>query len=219
MNNSVNGYFYDIAWTAFYDTFRQLDVEGAQKISGLAQVARNAGWWFPMKDVVVLTERPTELHRDPQGRLHNEAGPAIRYPDGWGLWMWHGTRVPQDLIEKGWGLKQIFEERNSEIRRCAIEKIGWDVFIQESGLKMVASCPDPGNPPYHLALYDLPEEFEDMYDDHARILLCVNGSEERDGTRRRFGLPVPAHHSDPVEAAADLYGWPVAAYRQIEVRR
>ena len=42
---------------------------------------------------------------------------------------------------------------------------------------------------------------------------------EPDGTRRRYGLPVPAHHNDPVAAAADLYGWPVEAYRQLEVRR
>ncbi len=182
-------------------------------------VAQNAGWWFPMRDVVVLCERPTEIHRDPQGRLHCEDGPAVRYPDGFAVYSWHGNRVPQDLIEKGWGLKEIFEEPNSEIRRCAIEKIGWDIFIQESGLKKVASCPDPGNDPFHLALYDLPDELEELYEAPARILLCVNGTVERDGTRRRFGLPVPAHHHDPVEAAADLYGWPVAAYRQLEVRR
>jgi hypothetical protein len=219
MYNSVNGYYYDIAWTAWYDAFRRLGVPGCEKIVGLVQVAQNAGWWFPMKDAVVITERPTELHRDPQGRMHCDTGPAIRYPDGWGLHMWHGTRVPADLIEKGWGIREIFAEKNSEVRRCAIEKRGWDWFIQESGIKKVASAPDPGNAPYHIALYDLPDELEDMFDADARILLCVNGTEEKDGTRRRFGLPVPAHHTDPVAAAADLYGWPEAAYRQIEVRR
>ena len=28
-----------------------------------------------------------------------------------------------------------------------------------------------------------------------------------------------ARHDDPVAAAADLYGWPVEAYRRLEVRR
>jgi hypothetical protein len=185
----------------------------------MMRVAKSAGWWWPFANAVILTERPTSLHRDSQGRLHHETGPALAYPDGFAIWAWHGTRVPRDLIETGWDLKQIFDEPNAEIRRCAIERIGWDQFIQDSGLKKVASAPDPGNAPYHLALYDLPDELSDLYDDEARILLCVNGTEERDGTRHRFGLPVPAHHTDPVEAAADLYGWPVAAYRQMEVRR
>jgi hypothetical protein len=159
------------------------------------------------------------LHRDGQARLHCPDGPAVAYPDGWSVWSWHGTRVPQDLIETGWDTATILAERNAEIRRCAIERMGWGTFIQESGLSLVASAPDPGNAPHHLELYELPEELGDLYDDQARILLCVNGTAERDGTRHRFGLPVPAHHTDPVEAAADLYGWPVTAYRQLEVRR
>jgi hypothetical protein len=185
----------------------------------MMRVSQSAGWWWPFQNAVILTERPTSLHRDGQGRLHNETGPALAYPDGFAIWAWHGTRVPRDLIETNWNLKQIFDEPNAEIRRCAIEKIGWDQFIQESGLRKVASCPDPGNAPYHLALYELPEQLDNLYDEPARILLAVNGSPEPDGEHRRFGLPVPAHHTDPVEAAAEMYGWPVAAYQQLEHRR
>ena len=176
-----------------------------------------AGW--PFANAVILTERPTVLHRDGQARLHCEDGPALSYPDGFAIWAWHGVRVPQQLIETDWNLKQIFDEPNAEIRRCAIEKIRWDQFIQESGLKKVASAPDPGNAPYHLALYDLPDNLSDLYDAEARILLCVNGSPEPDGEHRRFGLPVPAHHNDPLEAASDVYCWPVETYRQLQVRR
>lgn len=70
-----------------------------------------------------------------------------------------------------------------------------------------------------LRLYDLPDALRDAYDEPARILLCTNGSEERDGTRHQFGLVVPAHHTDPVAAAADLYGVPRAAYAGLQVRR
>ena len=210
---------HEAGWLSFYDTFRRFGLECCERLNGLMQVAQNAGWWWPFRGAVILTERPTELHRDNQGRLHCETGPAIRYPDGWGVHAWHGTRVPADLITRKWTLQEIFAERNSEIRRCAIERIGWDVFIQESGLQKVASAPDPGNAPHHIALYDLPDELDDMFDARARILLCVNGTVEPDGERRRFGLPVPAHHNDPIAAAADLYGWPVEAYRRLEVRR
>ncbi len=188
-------------------------------VAGLSTVARNAGWWWPMRDTVILTDRPDTLHRDPQGRLHCETGPALRYRDGWAIHAIHGVRVPADLIEHGWDVARILEEGNAEVRRAAIELTGWEHFISDSGLTLVASAPDPGNPPHELELYDLPDRLRDMYDDQARILLCTNGSVEPDGTRRRYGLPVPAHHNDPVAAAADLYGWPVEAYRQLEVRR
>ena len=188
-------------------------------VEGLSTVARNAGWWWPMRDTVILTDRPDTLHRDPQGRLHCETGPALRYRDGWAIHAIHGVRVPADLIETGWDVKRTLEEDNAEVRRAAIELTGWDRFIADAGLTLVASAPDPGNPPHELELYDLPDRLRDMYDDQARILLCTNGSVEPDGTRRRYGLPVPAHHNDPVAAAADLYGWPAEAYRQLEVRR
>ena len=188
-------------------------------VEGLSTVARNAGWWWPMRDTVILTDRPDTLHRDPQGRLHCETGPALRYRDGWAIHAIHGVRVPADLIEQGWDADRVLSERNAEVRRAAIELTGWDRFIADAGLTLVASAPDPGNPPHELELYDLPDRLRDMYDDQARILICTNGSVEPDGTRRRYGLPVPAHHNDPVAAAADLYGWPVEAYRRLEVRR
>lgn len=52
-----------------------------------------------------------------------------------------------------------------------------------------------------------------LYDEPVRVLLCTNGSVERDGTRRKFGLTIPASIDDPIHAAAWTFDWPVAAYR------
>jgi hypothetical protein len=74
--------------------------------------------------------RRTDVRRldmsDEQGRLrlHHESGPAIVYPDGWALYSWHGTHVPSWVIEDPTAAR-IAEEANIEIRRCAIEHIGW----------------------------------------------------------------------------------------------
>lgn len=65
-------------------------------------------------------------------------------------------------------------------------------------------------------------------DDHAargvaddrriRLLMCTNGTAERDGTRRSYGLKVPAHVSDPVEAAAWTAGLSKDQYAQMARR-
>ena len=47
----------------------------------------DAGWWWPYEGVVVLTERPITLSRDPDGRLHSTTRQAIGYSDGWGIWV------------------------------------------------------------------------------------------------------------------------------------
>lgn len=177
------------------------------------------GWWWAMNDIAVLTRPPVTLRKDPDGQLHSEDGPAMQYQDGFSIYAWHNTLVPADLIESGWTPERIMKEPNTEIRRCAIERLGWDTYIEQAGLTPYASAPDPGNPGHDLQLYNIPHGLISDVDLRRRLLLCTNGSLERDGTRRRYGLLVPNWHQDPVAAAADLYGVPVEVYRDLEIRR
>lgn len=209
---------HDADWLSFYDfLWKEVGVEACARLEGLSQVAKSAGWWWPFKGAAIITERPHSLSVDGQGRLHHERGPALAYPDGFAMWSWHGTRVPRDLIEQGWDPARILREPNVEVRRCAIERIGWPTFVSQAGLKQVGSLEeDPGNPGCVISLYDLPEQ---VYDEPVRVLLCTNGSDERDGTRRQFGLTVPATMNDPVSAAAWTYGVTPELYRQLRRRK
>lgn len=185
-----------------------------------AAAARAVDLWWPMTGVSVLTEKPETVRFDERGRWHCADGPAAIYRDGFTMYAWHGTAVPADLIETGWDAHRILAERNIEIRRCAIERIGWDAFLEDLGSQPIASAADPGNPGHTLYLHNTP--FDVTTRDGTpmnRVLLCTNGSVERDGSRRRYGLLVPGRHEDPVAAAAELYGVPVEAYRQLEIRR
>ena len=179
------------------------------------RVAESAGWWWPFAGAVILTERPTQIHRDQLGRLHCETGPALLYPDGWGFHAWHGVRVPAWVVDSP-TVQQIAQEPNAEIRRCGIESLGWDQFIQDAQLRAVDRCPDPGNPGFGIALYDVPEE---IWGERVRVLLCVNGTVERDGRRRRFGLTVPDDIPTALDAAAWGYGLTAPEYAALEVRR
>ena len=55
--------------------------------------------------------------------------------------------------------------------------------------------------------------------ERVRVLLCANGTVERDGTRRRFGLTVPEDVPTALAAAAWGYGITAEEYAQLEVRR
>jgi hypothetical protein len=206
-------------WIAFYQcAIRIAGLSAEPRLDARAGAVRAAGWLIPLGGVLIAGTRPVLISREePPGRLHNATGPALAWADGYTLHAWHGTRVPASLIEEDWSAERALAEPNAEIRRCAIEKLGWDQF--EAHLTTVAQAPDPGNPGQVLTLCELPARLAGMYREPARLLLCANGTPEPDGTRRRYGLPVPAHHTDPVEAAADLYGWTAEDYRQLQVRR
>jgi hypothetical protein len=107
---------------------------------------------------------------------------------------------------------RIAAETNVEVRRCAIERIGWGTFVDRAALRLVGSANDPGNPGARLRLYDLPDA---GWGESTRLLLAVNGSVERDGTRRRYGLRVPAWFDDPLDAAGWTYGLTGDQYRQL----
>ena len=72
----------------------------------------------------------------------------------------------------------------------------------------IASARDPANPGCHLTLHD-------TADMSMHLLIVINGSVERDGTRRRHALRVPDSFRDPIAAAAWTYGLEPDQYLQL----
>lgn len=175
-------------------------------------------WWWPHPDFVIACEPPIELHleRDETGTLrpHRADGPAVRWRDGLRVHFLHGVQVPASLIAGSWDVETIHAHPNSEVRRVAIEQLGWLEYIRQARLRLVTSAPDPGNPPHELLLYEDPQgRLGD-----ARVLVMTNGSPDRSGEIRRYAETVPAAIDDPVAAAAWQYGCPVETYRDLQRR-
>ncbi|MGW5720625.1 DUF6745 domain-containing protein [Amycolatopsis sp. NPDC003865] len=212
-------------WIALYDLHRRVGGAGfapedAFELDLWATLARSCGWWWPREGRCVVAERPlvmrTERVDDDYGgiRPHHASGPAIAFPDGWAVHAWHGTRVPSWVIDAPTA-DRIMVERNVEVRRCAIERVGWPAFVEEAGLALLDRAADPGNPGCELRLYDGSAQ---PWRAPARLLLVVNGSVERDGTRRHYGLRVPTEIDHPLDAAGWTYGLTGAQYARLRRR-
>ncbi|XVQ11502.1 DUF6745 domain-containing protein [Spirillospora sp. CA-255316] len=185
------------------------------------RLAPAVGWWWALNDVALLTPPPAEVHTDDSGRLHREDGPAVRYADGFAQHCWRGQLVPPDLIDPGWSAADIAHASDEELRqravrqlgsasyaatlaaenvvpdlrRCAVERLGWPRFAAEAPLARVAGpVPDPGDPGCELTLYDVPAV---VFGRASRVVLRAGG------VRHGTVLPVPADATDPVAAA----GW------------
>jgi len=89
----------EAGWFSFYDFFiRETDINIGE-ISPLLNLAENCSWYFPYEGVCILTEKPTSIHTDSEGRLHNPLGPAISYPDGFALYYVNGEEVDEIQIK------------------------------------------------------------------------------------------------------------------------
>ncbi|MFB7662988.1 DUF6745 domain-containing protein [Kitasatospora sp. NPDC056138] len=177
---------HDAPWLAAFETAGALAVPavpaGLPGLGALAEVARNAGWWWPYERVVLLTERPVELHRDEAGRLDRADGPALAYPDGFELHAWRGMPVPSDFLAGLAGLTpaRIRDEENAELRRVLLEHYGYDRYLADSGAEPVHRD-ETG------VLWRIP-----MPDDEPVVMVeVVNSTAEPDGTFRTYWLRVP----------------------------
>ena len=156
-------------------------------------------------DFVVISDRPKHILRDPQGRLHSLEGKAIEWPDGWGLYMVHGTQVPAEWIEDKESLtpEKALREQNIELRRAAMEIVGWGTVLEKLNARVVDEDSDPAIGT--LLVCDLPGASNEYF---LRVR-CATG--------RDFILPVPPAKT-ALEANAATYGLTSKEYRQLEVR-
>jgi hypothetical protein len=187
-------------------------------LDDLLSIAPAVGYWWAFRGIAVLTAPPVEVHLGADDRPHRADGPAVRFGDGFAVHLWRGHLVPPDLVDPGWTAADIAGATDDELdrrataalgprryghdvtdlRRCAVERLGWGRFATEAGLVPVAGPePDPARPDSSLTLYDVPEA---VFGLPSRVVVRHGGSGA--GT----GLLVPTDSVDPVSAAAWLGG-------------
>jgi hypothetical protein len=211
---------HDANWLGFYDFFNQVCglKEETAKLTGLWKIAQSAGWFIPHEKLCWISERPVELHKDAEGRLHNETGMALRYSDGWGVYAWHGVRLgnfqlpapdPKMPNEKGFvvdkphliTVEHIEKEANAEIRRVMIERYGAARYITDSGAELIHED-DWGQ------LYKKPvKDDEDVV-----CVKVVNSTAEPDGTYKDYWLRVPPETKTAHEGVAWTFSMTAKEY-------
>lgn len=145
--------------------------EQTEKMQGLITLAQECGWCATYADVAIVQHRHCELHlRD--GKLHRDGGPAVKYPDGWGVYALNGVRVPEWLAVKKAdkiSAAKFLELKNVEVRREFIRKVGLARVAQKLGPVVIDELVEVTGGPYRLL------EFK-IGDTVARALHMINPS-------------------------------------------
>lgn len=123
------------AWAATYDAadvwHRTAAVERVIQSSLPLVDAHEAGLlvFCVLRHEVLAVPRPVIHVLD--GRLHCPDGPAVSWPGGIRYYYWRGLSVPEHVIMRPETLSghDILNERNVEVRRAMIERVGLDRFL------------------------------------------------------------------------------------------
>jgi len=120
-----------LGWLAFLDFFSGI-IDEVNCLEPVFSMAQACGWTWMTTSLAAITYRPIRISLDEKGYLHSGTGKAIEYPDGWGLYMWHGQSVPENIILQPNALTvdSALKEHHPEIRRAIIERIGLEPFTR-----------------------------------------------------------------------------------------
>jgi hypothetical protein len=128
VRDSVYGQ-HDAHWLGFYDYFNNvLKLEKqTEKLHGLWILAKSAGWAIPYENICWVSERHNICKLNNRGVIHSENGPAIAYPDGFEIYALNGVRIKKELVDtpaEKLDPHILLEEKNAEVRREIVRKIG-----------------------------------------------------------------------------------------------
>jgi hypothetical protein len=210
----------DAFWLALYEFAAEIgvayDASTTAHLLAYKDYVLRCGWMYAYKEVAFVSSRPIEIHFDAGQRLHSEVGMAVRFRDGWGLYAWHGLRMPPNrewIVADRAALtaKKIDEEENTEFRRVMLEVYGFERYLAERAATTIDADELHGQPRRLLQVT--------VGNTPLRVVEVVNGSDEPDGTRRKFVLGA-ARASDRIlpatahAAVAASYGISAKTYRE-----
>ncbi len=195
------------AWTAslsFFCHVARLDLPVYKQWRHYEAAAIHAGPRIMHKEFCIISDRPRVLKVDAQNRPHCEDGPWCQWADGTALYAIHGVRVPAWVVlhTERITAASALAEKNAEVRRVMIERLGIETFVRDAGLTPVQED-DCGK------LYRL--------DDDTQMVEVINATPEADGSFRHFflaaGPPDEIHTAE--QAVADSFGLTAATYRAL----
>lgn len=147
----------NFSWVSFYDYFTRIGVINNNDFNRYKEYSKlNIYDSIMLEDVCIVTRLPISVkstvlngNRIP----HSSDCPAIEFADGFKMYFWNGTRIPEKWIMHPDSVTKndIMQESNIEMRRILMEAMGakryYDALTDGAGLVLIDEDNDlQGNP-------------------------------------------------------------------------
>ena len=110
------------------------------------------GLIYPFDNFCIISEKPTKINTK-NGILHSEIGASVEYTDGFAIYSLNGVAVPKEIVTTKWDKldsKLILTEKNAEIRREIVRKIGIEKICKDLKTEIIEKGTDQAGQPCEL---------------------------------------------------------------------
>ncbi|MEE8434284.1 MAG: hypothetical protein V3S64_05800 [bacterium] len=199
----------DASWICHYLFLEAIGLQfeaKARRLLGLwEEVARSCMWWWGFENLCFVCERPERMLWSENTGFHCADGPAIRFRDGWGVYVWKGLYVPPEMMEAPVTLKAIREMESIEYQRVLIDRYGLERYFEDSGAREVARDAQ-----------GVLLEMEMPGGGAQQIVRVENPTPGPGGERRIYLLPLKERFDNPTDAIGSTFGLSPGNYKPIE---
>lgn len=175
---SLIGIGWDSGWSSFSDYYKRIGVIKDQTLDKWLNLINSGMWDCILFDVVaIICRRPQKVLMDDRQRLHSTTEAAVSWVDGYKNYFIHGVRVNKKVILSPETLsgEEVLTERNAEVRRVMIERLGHSKFISLVKPKVLDEDKDRLGKPRRLIQVDLND------DEPMTLVEMVNSTPETSG--------------------------------------
>jgi len=130
------GSIWDYGWCSFYSFFMDQGMVQHDGFNEFLKIKKTGLYdMIQLDGLCVVCEMPKYIHRDEQGRMHNDKGASIEWQDGYKLCYYHGMSVPQRWVEdkKSITAEEVKKESNAEKRRAMRGLLGVEKYYDILG--------------------------------------------------------------------------------------
>jgi len=138
----------DLYWISYYRFAQKIGCvfaeTDAKRLDVMEVISTQCEWWWPFEGIVFASQRPLVVRKDDAGRLHGEYKPALEYADGYKLYAWHGTNLPDDWVENRMTMDPsiILKTENVELRAAGLQCYGLGRMKDKIG-KLISDSGEP----------------------------------------------------------------------------
>jgi hypothetical protein len=142
-----HGLGFDSGWSSFYDYFQQIGIDLSDLDFNKWLTFLDSGIWASLfyENAAFVCAGPSKVVLNKDNNLHCETGMAIEWPSGWGLYFLNGVAVDDNIVTtpaEKLDPKLILTEKNAEVRREIVRKIGIERLVQKLGAKTLDKWED-----------------------------------------------------------------------------
>ena len=98
----VGGWWGSPSFVSFFTDVCKLELSEdiQERATAYRKVCESVNYIWANSDFVMVCARPSKISKNTEGRLHSDTDMAIKYPDGWGLYLLNGIRFDEKLWKR-----------------------------------------------------------------------------------------------------------------------